>query len=215
MSASDRRTFIKTVLLATGAVFTDWGVKAFAGELQQTNKKIMALKPEVSALDYKKAHAIFRDKSETFKSVSPKEKVDVVVIGGGVSGLTAAWTVHKAGKSVLVLENEQSVGGMTRQSATGNLGGDLGTTRFSRNDDIYKELYDDCNLTPVQLPPDGYWLDRNHILHDIYDERTLRNVPIMFSGMESFRKFRDYILEMDDRPSFPLVKANQDSIVQY
>lgn len=215
MSASDRRTFIKTVLLATGAVFTDWGVKAFAGEQQPVPSKNIHYRPQVGSLNYKQAHAIFRDKSQTFTTPAPKEKVDVVVIGGGVSGLTAAWAVHKAGKSVLVLENESSVGGMARQSTIGNFIGDLGTSRFSRNDDIYKELYDDCKLAAVQLPTDGYWLDVSHIMHDIYNEQTLRNAPIMFDGMEAFRKFRDYILEMDDRPLFPLVKANPDSIVQY
>lgn len=33
-----------------------------------------------------------------------QQSADVVVVGAGVSGLTAAYDVHKAGKSVLVLE---------------------------------------------------------------------------------------------------------------
>lgn len=33
-----------------------------------------------------------------------QRNADVVVIGAGVSGLTAAYDVYKAGKSVLVLE---------------------------------------------------------------------------------------------------------------
>ena len=36
---------------------------------------------------------------------------DVVVVGGGLSGLAAAWQLTKAGRSVLVLEARAHVGG--------------------------------------------------------------------------------------------------------
>ena len=39
--------------------------------------------------------------------------VDVIVVGGGLSGMSAAYDVHKAGKSVLVLEARDRVGGKT------------------------------------------------------------------------------------------------------
>lgn len=38
---------------------------------------------------------------------------DVIVIGAGLSGLQVATTTHKAGKSVLVLEARDRVGGKT------------------------------------------------------------------------------------------------------
>jgi len=38
---------------------------------------------------------------------------DVVVIGGGISGLSAAWKLHQAGVKVLVLEARDRVGGRT------------------------------------------------------------------------------------------------------
>ncbi len=39
---------------------------------------------------------------------------DVVVIGGGISGLTAAWQLKKAGLDVCLLEDQTEVGGCTR-----------------------------------------------------------------------------------------------------
>lgn len=39
---------------------------------------------------------------------------DVIIIGAGIAGLTAARTLHRLGKDVLVLERESSVGGRIR-----------------------------------------------------------------------------------------------------
>src|SRR5579862_8498734 len=41
----------------------------------------------------------------------PPREVDVVVVGAGLAGLTAATDVHRSGRSVLVLEARQRVGG--------------------------------------------------------------------------------------------------------
>src|SRR4051812_13807770 len=49
-------------------------------------------------------------------------KVDVVVVGGGFAGLTAAWSVVRAGHSVMLLEATGHVGGRVRNHHIG--GGD-------------------------------------------------------------------------------------------
>ncbi len=43
--------------------------------------------------------------------MSVSDSVDVVVVGGGYSGLSAAWTLNKQGCSVMVLEARDRVGG--------------------------------------------------------------------------------------------------------
>ena len=48
-----------------------------------------------------------------------RRKADVVVVGGGFAGLTAAWEVAKAGHSVLVLEAQDHVGGRARNRDIG------------------------------------------------------------------------------------------------
>ena len=52
--------------------------------------------------------------------------VDVVVVGGGVSGLTAARDLRTAGLTVLVLEADDSVGGRTHTLDVGGTGVDAG-----------------------------------------------------------------------------------------
>lgn len=42
------------------------------------------------------------------------EPCDVVVLGGGISGLTAAWHLHRAGVDVALVESDRQVGGYTR-----------------------------------------------------------------------------------------------------
>lgn len=51
---------------------------------------------------------------------TPTRKKDVVVVGGGLAGLTAARELVKAGKSVVLLEANDRVGGRIQNRDTGN-----------------------------------------------------------------------------------------------
>lgn len=51
---------------------------------------------------------------------------DVVVVGGGVAGLVAAWEASRSGADVLVLEGSPQVGGMLRTSNVAGLAVDVG-----------------------------------------------------------------------------------------
>ena len=45
---------------------------------------------------------------------SPPSEVEFVVVGAGLAGLAAALTLHRAGREVLILERDESVGGRVR-----------------------------------------------------------------------------------------------------
>ena len=66
--------------------------------------------------------SVWKDTTETtsFKTLSGDLKVDVAIIGGGITGISAAYNLAKAGKKVAVLEAHQIGEGATGYS-TGNL----------------------------------------------------------------------------------------------
>ena len=82
--------------------------------------------------------------------------VDVVVIGGGLSGLQAAWDVQKAGFSCVVLEARNRVGGKTwsQDSQTGKV--DVGAAWINDSNQSYMfDLAKRFNLKTVIQNTDG------------------------------------------------------------
>lgn len=67
---------------------------------------------------YALAHSIGRE-GVKYRAVTPREVVDLVVVGGGISGLAAAWFYRRkygADKRILILENHDDFGGHARRN---------------------------------------------------------------------------------------------------
>lgn len=56
----------------------------------------------------------------TYPALSKNIEVDVAIIGGGITGITAASHLIKAGKKVAIIEADK-IGGVTTGYSTGNL----------------------------------------------------------------------------------------------
>lgn len=73
-----------------------------------------------------------------------KRKVDFVVVGSGVAGLTVAYRLLQSGRSVLVVEKESQVGGLARSLQYHHDGQefifDLGPKIFHSNDEEVRSL---------------------------------------------------------------------------
>lgn len=90
------------------------------------------------------------------------ERVDAVVVGAGIGGLTAAWELTKRGFEVVVLEAGDRPGGPVRGGAFASLPQvplDLGAESFAVRDGAVEPLVDELGLTvraPAALGAWGY-----------------------------------------------------------
>ena len=79
----------------------------------------------------------------------------VVVIGGGPAGLTASYQLSKAGVRSIVLEKDQTLGGLSRTINYKNYYFDIGGHRFFTKiqevEDIWKEVLADDFLRRKRL----------------------------------------------------------------
>ncbi|HTY37819.1 MAG TPA: protoporphyrinogen oxidase [Bacteroidota bacterium] len=71
---------------------------------------------------------------------------DVVVIGGGVSGLTAAYWLQKQGVDVQVLEREKEVGGTMKTVSENGFLVETGPNSALETTPYFKEIVADCRL---------------------------------------------------------------------
>ncbi|MFQ5462864.1 MAG: protoporphyrinogen oxidase [Phycisphaerae bacterium] len=71
------------------------------------------------------------------------QRREVVVIGGGISGLTAAWQLKKAGVDVCLLEARHTVGGCTRTEVREGYLLEQGPFNVMVRDPAFEELLDD------------------------------------------------------------------------
>ena len=64
---------------------------------------------------------------------------DVIIIGAGPAGLTAAYELMNSNKKILVLEKKMNVGGLAETKVFGNQRYDIGPHRFfTKNEEIYE-----------------------------------------------------------------------------
>jgi protoporphyrinogen oxidase len=85
---------------------------------------------------------------------------DVVVLGGGLCGLAAAYDLTEKGKKVVLIEKEKEVGGMCKTIERGGFLFDLGGHRFLTSDDKILQLVKNLlgqNLTIRPRKSAVYW----------------------------------------------------------
>jgi quinone-modifying oxidoreductase subunit QmoB len=74
---------------------------------------------QMMAEDYVRMHAVKADRSELPEPYKPEQEMskDVLVVGGGISGLTAALEAAEAGYAVTLVEREKELGGFQKNVA--------------------------------------------------------------------------------------------------
>ena len=97
-------------------------------------------------------------------SLATPPQVDLVVIGGGLSGLAAAWTAHRLGWSVCVLEAGRTAGGKVRSERRDGFLLEWGPMAFPGSADAVWKLIEEVGLQGELvegLPPGDRYVYRN------------------------------------------------------
>lgn len=204
---SSRRDFLKTVILSSGAVFS--GLPLGCGDSKvkpnQDFQKLVATIPELSqrSLLFERAHKFLRESKNV--SITPGNTIecDVVIVGGGPSGLTAAMYLIKCGYKVIVVENEERAGGAAISGKYKDIAFPLASIYFVDFNQTIKELCEYAQVTPVQAPVDGL-LYRGNKYIDHWKDSVLTTLPLQQKEKDSLKQFRDDILKIKELPLYPL-----------
>ncbi|WP_336250794.1 protoporphyrinogen/coproporphyrinogen oxidase, partial [Stomatohabitans albus] len=85
------------------------------------------------------------------------ESADAVIIGGGIAGLTAAYSLVKAGLKPVVIEQRGSVGGLIIGGQVGPVTFDLGADSYASRSQVCAQLCEELGLA-VAGPAGTSWL---------------------------------------------------------
>jgi len=139
-----------------------------------------------------------------------RKNFDHIIIGSGIGGLTLAAMLGKSGKSVLVLEKNENLGGRANFFETDGYFFDMGPSWFMQLDVweqtfkvLGEDLYEHLNLVPIRP---GYRIFDAGSNRDFFDVPSgdLQKVYELFEGLQpgSSKVLEDYLDEAKAKYEF-------------
>jgi monoamine oxidase len=182
-----RRDFIKYVVV--GSIASGCPIdKALVAAREEKSSSL-----DVDGEHFAICHEI-RD-GHSFAKPDAKRKVDIVLVGGGIAGLSAAYFLK--GKDWLLLEKEKHFGGNAYEEeyqgqifATGSAYG----FRGDAGDQLAREI--GLDLPPVDMPDPT--IDNGVFVSDTWGA-GLEHLPYPKDVVSSFKKFRDDVMRLNPR----------------
>jgi protoporphyrinogen oxidase len=116
---------------------------------------------------------------------------EVLILGAGPAGMAAAFELYRAGKSFLVIEKNERVGGLARTFQYGEFRTDTGPHRFfSQNQYLYDFIEDLLGESWIKVDRlTRFYINDKFFLYPVQLKNALLNVG--FSG--AFRILFDYL----------------------
>jgi protoporphyrinogen/coproporphyrinogen III oxidase len=115
----------------------------------------------------------------------------IAVVGGGISGLTTAWLLHKAGKDVVVLEHDSEVGGTMKTINDNGWLIETGPNSALETTPLFDEVFRSLGISEEKIyaspEADKRYILRNGVLHPL----PMKPIPFLRSELWSLKgKFR-------------------------
>ena len=96
---------------------------------------------------------------------------DVIVVGGGISGLVAAWRLKKAGIDVGLVEANHALGGCMRTEKRDGLILEKGPFNVLVRDGAFRDLLDECAdeiaVVTASEASNARYVYKNQVLHKV------------------------------------------------
>jgi glycine/D-amino acid oxidase-like deaminating enzyme len=143
----------------------------------------------------------FRDGELALKPVLPSEQHEVVIVGGGLSGLTAAFRLRQT--DVVVLESAVGPGGNAKATTWNKESFNIGAAYFVEVEGEQGELLAEANVDYREVPlPQDAWRWRDQWLFDPWhDESVDARLPSGFA--RALAGLRQEFKKLGDDPNFP------------
>lgn len=189
------------VMLSTGATYA----VGLGGCKRPSEIKLLSHPKRIYATpQFRIAHAYLRD-GQPLPKPSKEINTDVVVIGAGFAGLSAAATLETHGANVVVVESEYRAGGAAvSQELAGGMA-PLGSVYFVDRTPEVEALLKRANIEPVLCPPDAYDFGKSGLVRNLWADGTLDSVIRNPNERDGMKRFRDYILGLGSSlPEYPL-----------
>jgi protoporphyrinogen oxidase len=197
-----RRQFLKTGLAVSAGSLLMKDFSLLAEPAKPLPYKVSGW----SGNDFELAHRL-RDGWRP-KESSPDERVDVVIIGGGISGLSAAYKLRELNS--LVLEGDAKIGGNAKSGIFQGIESNIGSAYYVVSDgeqgDFFREL--GLPLKPVSSPVDSWYCQGQWIRGTWEDEAIVKQPPALAKAMTGLKAALQKISDGADFPQTPYEKSS-------
>lgn len=178
-------------------------------------KLVSAARKSYSTPLFKQAHAFIRD-GGAFPSVTKTVKCDYMVVGTGISGITAALTLQKEGHHVIVVESEARAGGTAVSAKLASSKVPLGSVYFVEKTPEIQMLLDAGGIQPTTCPDDAYDFGSGELVRELWADSTLRSTFPAGDNLDGMLRFKDYVNGLGDSlPLYPLPDTLPDAWRQF
>ena len=206
---TSRRDFVRTIVLASGSIYTLELIGCGDGARPAARTYPTVTERQRTAIAHK-----LRQPTLELPPPARQQRTDVIIVGSGLSGLTAAMHLQQQGHQVTILESEPRSGGAAVRHRLGTHDVSLGSVYFV---DMTSDVRDVLSYAGVHAIPagDDAYIVGGETYTDFWSDAQLRRAAASAAEADALRRFRDDVLAMGEAlPTYPLADAMSDHVRQ-